>query len=66
MAHLYPGYLGILKWSLSQSDGTRPSEFQPMAEEVRAKRSSVLERRRDGVAATACEAPRQRSRLWTV
>jgi hypothetical protein len=41
MAHLYPGYLGILKWSLSQSDGTRPSEFQPMAEEVRAPHERV-------------------------
>lgn len=31
----HPGYLGILKWSLGQMDGTRPSEFRPMSEEVR-------------------------------
>lgn len=30
----YGGYLGILKWSLAQSDGTKPSEVKPMSEEV--------------------------------
>lgn len=30
----YPGYLGILKWSLEQNDGTSASEFRPMPEEV--------------------------------
>lgn len=31
----YGGYLGILKWSLAQSDGTKPSEVKPMSAEVR-------------------------------
>ncbi len=34
MAHMYGNWLGVLKWSLAQSDGTRPSEVKPMEEEV--------------------------------
>ena len=30
----YANYLGILKWSLVQNDGTKPSDVKPMSEEV--------------------------------
>lgn len=30
----YGNYLGILKWSLAQNDGTKPSEVKPLSEEV--------------------------------
>lgn len=30
----YGGYLGILKWSLAQQDGTKPSEVRELSEEV--------------------------------
>ncbi len=37
----YGNWLGVLKWSLAQgSDGTSDSNFQPMAEEVRAEHST--------------------------
>jgi hypothetical protein len=36
----YGNWLGILKWSLAQNDGTHPSEFRPMAEEVRGRLGS--------------------------
>ncbi len=35
MAANYGNWLGILKWSIAQGgDGTAPSEFRPMSEEV--------------------------------
>lgn len=34
MAQNYGGWLGILKWSLAQSDGTEPSDFGEMSAEV--------------------------------
>lgn len=36
----YANYLGILKWSLAQNDGTKPSNVKPMSEEVRELKSS--------------------------
>lgn len=30
----YGNYLGVLKWSLQQNDGTKPSEVKPMSKEV--------------------------------
>lgn len=35
MANMYGGWLGILKWTLAQQDGTTPSDFGEMSEEVR-------------------------------
>lgn len=30
----YGNYLGILKWSLAQTDGTKPSNVKPLSPEV--------------------------------
>ncbi len=35
MADKYGNWLGILKWSLAQNDGTHESSMKPMSEEVR-------------------------------
>lgn len=43
MAEKYGGWLGILKWSLQQNDGTRPSEFAPMPEEEKKWLMDALE-----------------------
>jgi len=38
----YGNWLGLLKWSLAQSDGTSPSEAQPMSEEDKAFLTRVM------------------------
>lgn len=38
----YGGYLGILKWSLAQQDGTKPSEVQPLSEEVKMCQLAII------------------------
>ena len=39
----YPGYLGLLKWSLAQSDGTRPSAPARMSEADRTWLKEAME-----------------------
>jgi len=40
--NLYPQLLNLLKWSLSQSDGTSPSEATPMTEQDRKWLAEVM------------------------
>jgi hypothetical protein len=40
--NLYPQWLNLLKWSLSQSDGTSPSEATPMTEQDRKWLAEVM------------------------
>lgn len=56
----YPGYLGLLKWSLAQSDGTSPSTAAPMSEGDKAWLKEAL------AALTVDEAKRMKELLATL